>query len=298
LLCLRGTTLDPTAYPDLVRFQQKIRSLLVSVVRMPVALMILALLPLTSSVAHAENPDTLAKPTTYVNDLAGVIDDASRAQLEALSTDVYQKAKATIVVVTIKSLEGDSIDDFGIRLEDNWKVGPAGTDRGAILIIAPSDHKYRWEIGRGLEGILNDAKVGDIGRTMVPQLRAGQYGEAALGSEQQVANDLATDAGVTLNAPETTMPAYAVRHVHHAQHNFAWVGPVIFLLFILFAMRGGGGGGGRGSGLMWFLLGSAMGGGRGGGFGGGDGGGGGFGGGGFGGGFGGGGDGGGASGSF
>jgi uncharacterized protein len=252
--------------------------------------------------ARAESPAKLPKPTTYVSDFANVIDPASKQSIEDLATQVYTKAHATIIVVTVNTLDGQDIEQWTTDLEDKWKVGPKGTDKGIVMVFAIHDHKRRIEVGYGLEGILNDAKVGDIGRSMVPELQQGQYGPAIQNGVTQIANIVATDAGVTITPPQQ-QPA-PVYHYQQPHHHFPW-GLIIFILFfIIFAHGHGGGrggGGGGGSGWLWFLAGSMLGGGggRGGGFGGGDGGGGGSSGGGdFGGGFGGGSGGGGASGDW
>lgn len=245
-----------------------------------------------AAAARAEDPTKLPKPTSYVTDFAGVVDAASKEQIEALCTEVYEKAQATVVVVTIQSLDGDSIEDFTTKLEDTWKVGPKASDRGIVMVFAIKEHKRRIEVGYGLEGILNDAKVGDIGRSMVPQLQQGEYGQAILDGVQQIGNVIAADKGVALN--ETQQPAEP-QPVVMRSHGFPWFKLILFLFFLLIFARGGG----RGGGWLWFLAGNMMGGG----FGGRGNGGSGFGGGGgggsdFGGGFGGGSGGGGASGDW
>lgn len=245
-----------------------------------------------STVARAEDPTKLPQPTSYVSDFAGVVDEGSKAHIEALCREVYEKTKATIEVVTIKSLDGDSIEDFTTQLEDKWKVGPKGSDKGIVMVFAVQDRKRRIEVGYGLEGILNDAKVGDIGRSMVPQLQQGQYGPAILSGVQQVGNVIAADANVTLS--ETSQPVYHLEPAPRS-HGFPWIRLILLLFFILIFARGGG----RGGGWLWFLLGNMTGGGfRGGGGGGSSFGGGGSGGSDFGGGFGGGSGGGGASGDW
>jgi uncharacterized protein len=252
--------------------------------------------------ARAESVDKLPRPTSYVADFAGVMDAGSKQQIEDLSRQVYAKAHATIVVTTVNSLDGLTIEDFTTQLEDKWRVGPKSSDRGVLMVFAIQDHKRRIEVGYGLEGVLNDAKVGDIGRSMVPQLKDEEYGAAALGGVQQIVNVIAADANVTLDAP--------VVHTYHREpgrsshgHGFG-IGGIIFIIILIFLFSRGGRGGGGGGGLMWFLLGSMLGGGGrgyggGGGFGGGNSGGGDSGGGGdFGGGFGGDSGGGGASGDW
>ncbi len=249
--------------------------------------------------ARAEDPAKLPQPTTYVSDFAGVIDASSQESLEQLSKQVYEKAQATIQVVTIKSLDGADIDQFTTALEDKWKVGPKNSDRGILMVFAMQEHKDRIEVGYGLEGILNDAKVGDIRRSMHTDLQQGQFGPAILAGEQQIADVIAKDKGVTLDT-EAPAPQYHREYVQH-RRGINW--PLIIVLIIVFGVISRGGGGRGGGGWLWFLLGNMMGGGFGGGggrgFGGGNSGGGGGGGGGdFGGGFGGGSGGGGASGDW
>ena len=70
---------------------------------------------------------------------------------------------------------GEPIENFATALEDKWKVGKKGTDRGLLLIFATNDRKYRIEVGYGLEGILPDGRVGDIGRQIVPYLQQNDY---------------------------------------------------------------------------------------------------------------------------
>jgi uncharacterized protein len=248
--------------------------------------------------AHAESPSNLPKPTSaYVSDFAGVLNVRSKQTIEDLAKQVYAKAHATIVVVTVNTLDGQDIEGWTTDLEDKWKVGPKNSDKGVVLVFAVQDHKDRIEVGYGLEGILNDAKVGDILRTVKPQLEQSDYGAGIQSAVQQVASVIAADANVTLTQPQ--MPDQPVYHYTAAHHHSNWIGIVVFVIIVLLISRGGKGGGGGGRGWLWFLLGSMMsgGGGRGGGFGEG-GGGGGSGGGDFGGGFGGGSGGGGASGDW
>jgi uncharacterized protein len=264
--------------------------------RLPLALLLSGIF--FAVLARAESVDKLPKPTSYVSDFAGVIDADSKQQIEGLSRQIYEKAHATIVVATVKSLDGLTIEDFTTQLEDKWRVGPKNSDRGVLMVFAIQDRKRRIEVGYGLEGILNDAKVGDIGRSMVPQLKDEQYGMAALSGVQQIASVIAADANVTLDAP--------AQHTYHREPMRSsggrglGIGGIIFIIILIYLFTRGGRGGG-GGGWLWFLLGSMLGGGGrgyGGGGGGGDSGGDSGGGGDFGGGFGGDSGGGGASGDW
>ncbi len=229
-----------------------------------------------AGVVWGEQPKNLPKPTDYVSDFAHVLTPAAVAQLDNLCAQLdHSKANAQVSIVTVRSLDGEDSAEWANELEDQWKIGKKGSDRGVLVLLAVDDHKRRIEVGYGLEGILNDAKLGDIGRAMVPYLRAQDYDSAVLLAVGQVGQVIADDAGVTL----TDAPATARQPVRHRGGS---VGPVVIFLLILlffggfgllrllffFGLLSGGFGGGGG----W------MGGGGFGGGGGNDGGGGGFGG--------------------
>jgi uncharacterized protein len=245
--------------------------------------------------AHAQNGLPKTKPAGYVNDFAGVLSPAARNLLTALCTEVDQKAKAQIAVVTVKSLDGKPVEDFAIGLATQWGVGPKQSDRGVLILVAPQDHKYWTTVGYGLEPILPDGKVGGFGREAVPYLRDGNYDAALLLMTRRVADVIAQDRGVTLSAT-TSIPA--ARTPRREQRGNG-PSPIFIIMLVVFlislvvnVIRRGGGRGGRGGGSGWWvgpMIGGMMGGGGGfggGGFGGGSGGGGfgGFGGGSFGGG--------------
>lgn len=227
---------------------------------------------LSSATARAESVQDL-KPTGYVNDFAGVLSPETRSKLEALCTEVDQQAHAQIAVVTIHTTGDDTIDDFATRLEDKWKVGKKGTDRGLLLIVATDDHHYRFEVGYGLEGILPDGLVGSIGREMVPYLRQGNYDAAITLGTQNVAQIIAKDAGVTL---QNTVLANVPQRTPHPGVGLRDILFIIFVIFMFISLMRSGSSGWAGF-LLGTVLGNILGGGGGrGGFG--DGGGGGFGG--------------------
>jgi uncharacterized protein len=215
-----------------------------------------------SGLAWGERVQDLPPPTNYVNDLAGVLSPGTLASLNALCAQVDRQAHAQVAVVTVKSLDGEPIENFATALEDKWKVGKKGTDRGLLLILATNDRKYRVEVGYGLEGILPDGRVGDIGRQMVPYLRQNDYDGAVTMAVRQIAGVIAADAGVTLNLgprPPTYAPAQQAKPLTLGE---VVVLGIILLLVIFFLARVGG------SGLLGFLIGMFLGGGGGGGWGG------------------------------
>jgi uncharacterized protein len=231
-------------------------------------------LVIAAPLLRAERVQDLPQPTNYVSDLAGVLSPQTIQGLNALCRQVDLQAHAQIAVVTVKSLDGEPIEDFTTALEDKWKVGAKGTDRGVILLFAIQDRKRRIETGYGLEGILPDSKVGVIGRSIVPELQAGNYNAAISSAVVQVAQTIAADAGVDLQAaPRRGPPQRQVKQISLGELLIG--GAVLLVVFFLLARFAP-------SGTIGFLLGMFLGGGGGGG-GGWGGGGGGDGGGGFGG---------------
>jgi uncharacterized protein len=236
---------------------------------------------LSASLCAAEDIKKI-HPTGYVTDLASVIAPDARTRLEALCTEVEQKTGAQMAIVTVTSLEGETVDNYAVDLFKQLGVGSKKDNRGVLLLVAPKERKYRVEVGYGLEPVINDARAGDAGRTMVAFLRQGDYGKAAEVGAWQLAKYIADDTGVTLSG----QPPVRLTRVSRDNGGIGGIG-LIFALIVFLAVTGSlvSRGGGGGSGCLWFLLGALMnsGGGRsGGGWGGG-----GFGGGGGGGGFGG-----------
>jgi len=181
-------------------------------------------------VAAAQSPDQL-KPEGYVNDFANVLSPSARDQLIALCTEVDQKAQAQIAVVTVKSLGGQPIEDYSIDLAQRWGIGPKQRDRGLMLLLAVDDHKDRFEVGYGLEGILPDGKVGGFMREAVPLLREGNYDAAVLLMTRRAADVIAADRGVTLSG--SSPPVSKPEERDEAPFN---VFGIILLVLILFAI--------------------------------------------------------------
>jgi uncharacterized protein len=154
---------------------------------------------------RAEKIDQLS-PQGYVNDFAGVLDPDSRQKLTALCEELDRSADAQIAVVTIHSLDGDTVQDFANRLFEKWGLGPKGKDRGVMILLAVDDRQYWTEVGYGLEPILPDGKVGGFGREMVPRLKQSQYGTALLQMASEVADVIARDRGVTLSHGAQSLP--------------------------------------------------------------------------------------------
>jgi uncharacterized protein len=209
-----------------------------------------------------ESVKSLPRPTGYINDFAGVLSGSTKQNLELLCTQVDRQAHAQIAVVTIKTLDEDqTIEEFATELEDKWGVGNKD-DRGVLMVLVMTPRKGRIEVGYGLEGILNDAKVGDIGRSMVPAATRGDYDTAVPLGVRQIAAVIAQDAGVTLSLPTHQYHREPARN-EPVQLSLTQIviGGGVILLLLFFLIRTGN------IGLIFFLLGNLMSGRGGGGYG-------------------------------
>jgi uncharacterized protein len=242
-----------------------------------------------AATSRAQTPSSVpAKPAAYVNDYAGVLDASTLQQLTGLCTEINNKANAQVFVVTVKTTGDQSAQQFSFDLAQRWGIGPKQSSSGVLIFYAIDDRQYFTQVGYGLEGILNDGKVGSFNREAVPFLKSGDYSKAILLVTRRIADVIAQDRGITLTgAPPPSVPLSSQDSPGTSIGTIITLGIIVFIVIMILKNSGGGGRTGRGGGSGWWIgpmIGGMMGGG-----GGGSGWGGGGGGGGFGGGFGGGG---------
>src|SRR5438477_3882880 len=140
-------------------------------------LLVLALLLCAAAVAQAALPIPKA-PGGRINDYAGVLSAEDRVRLEDKVRAREQGSSNQVVVAIFRSLEGESLEDYSIRLAQAWRIGQKGLDNGVIFLIFLDDRKTRIEVGYGLEGSLTDAVSSSILRDVVaPRFRSGQLAD-------------------------------------------------------------------------------------------------------------------------
>ena len=116
-----------------------------------------------------------------VNDYGAMLSPEAKSRIETLLKELEEKDSTQVVVLTVPSLAGDSLEDFSMRVAERWKIGRKGLDNGAILVVARDDRKVRIEVGYGLEGSLTDITAGRIIRDrIVPEFRAGRFDQGVL----------------------------------------------------------------------------------------------------------------------
>jgi len=143
-------------------------------VRRSASLAAIAWVCLTLAVAA----QTLVFPalTGRVVDQAGLLSAADRAALTDSLAALEAKTTDQLVVVTLTSLQGRPIEDYGYQLGRYWKIGQKDKNNGALLIVAPNEHAVRIEVGYGLEGTLTDAVSRYIIETSIlPRFKAGDF---------------------------------------------------------------------------------------------------------------------------
>ena len=167
--------------------------------------------------------------TERVVDNANLLNASETEALTSLLESLEEATGAQIAVLTVATLAGDSLESFGIRVADTWKLGQKGEDNGAILIVALAERKIRIEVGYGLEDKLTDMKCGLIIRNVIaPHFQNGDYGEGITAGVKNMVGIVADDADLV--SKRVTNEAVPTDVIPIA----AFI--VFFLINVLFAM--------------------------------------------------------------
>jgi len=198
--------------------------------------------------------------TGRVVDDAHVLSEATKASLTTRLEDLEQRTGRQLVVVTLPSLQGYEIEDYGYQLGRAWGIGQKKLNNGVLFIIAPSEHATRIEVGYGLEPILTDALSSVILQNQVlPRFRKGDMEGGIVAGTGAILEQL------TLDAPAAK--ARVAQAERAGARNAPHISPflVLIILFFVFSIFGRIFGGTRRGGLWWLPLLFLGGGGRGGG---------------------------------
>jgi uncharacterized protein len=162
-----------------------------------------------------------------VVDQAGVMTAEAKSDVEAKSKALEDKSGIQLVVATVKSLQGGDIETYANQLFRFWKLGEAQKNNGVLLLVAPTDHKVRIEVGYGLEGTLTDALSSVIiSSAIVPRFKAGDYSG---GIERGVDGIISVLSGDTAD----WQPKVNVRK-EDASSDFDKLLPILFLAIVIF----------------------------------------------------------------
>jgi uncharacterized protein len=158
----------------------------------------------TAALTASQALPTLTEP---VNDLAGVIDATSKAEMDRRIRVLEKTTGDAVVVATVKTLEPyGTIEEYANRLFEQAGIGKKKKDNGLLVVVAPADRQVRIEVGYDLEEFVPDGYAGDvIRRDMLPAFRDGKYGDGLLAGVTRIINRIAEKRGVAL----TDVPATA-----------------------------------------------------------------------------------------
>jgi uncharacterized protein len=183
-------------------------------------LLLLALLLGGNAQAEVDVP----KLTQRVTDLTDTL-DASQVQALNARLAAFEAGKgAQIAILMLPTTQPETIEQFGIRVAEAWKLGRKGVDDGVLLLIAKDDHKLRIEVGYGLEGALNDAAskriVSDV---ITPYFKNRDF---YTGIDAGVSAIVKVVEGEPLPPPSTSAGSHASEGFNH----LIGVGFVIFMM--------------------------------------------------------------------
>ena len=193
-------------------------------------LCLIALIFLATPAAAQNFPKHEGSP---VVDQAGLLRPEQVYDIKSKSEALYARNGRSFVVVTVKSLEDLTIEDYGSRLGREWKLGDEKEDDGVILLVAPVERKVRIETGYGAEGFLPDILAGRIIRdTIVPKFKEGDMGGGIVAGADAIIRQMS----VSDEQAQATV-AGAERHKSRVAPEVGFI-PVIVIVVIFFVIIG------------------------------------------------------------
>jgi uncharacterized protein len=141
--------------------------------------------------------------TGRIVDQADIIPAATRAAIDPKLADFETKSGIQLVVATVSSLEGEEIEPYANELFRTWKLGEKAKNNGVLLLVAPTEHRVRIEVGYGLEGTLTDALASVIiTNAITPHFKAGDFGYGIARGVDDIITVLTTDPSEWQQRPE------------------------------------------------------------------------------------------------
>ncbi|MBX4195600.1 TPM domain-containing protein [Candidatus Parcubacteria bacterium] len=163
-------------------------------------------------------------PRGYVNDFAGMLSSGTVSSLEQSLSRFENQSGAEIAIVTVPNLGGDTVENYAVKLFEEWNIGKSTEDNGLLLLISRDDRQIRIEVGYGLEPIVTDIESGRIIREIItPAFQNGNYDE---GVTQAVAR-FESDIGDGTAPPED-----------NNSPEFGWAGGILYFIFFTLTVLG------------------------------------------------------------
>jgi len=142
--------------------------------------------------------------TRRVHDFANLLSPEQRESLESAARDVEQKTTAQVAVVTVTSLDGQSVDAYAHELFNSWGIGQREKNNGVLLLVAPTERRMRIEVGYGIEPLLTDSLCGEISdKHIVPHFKQGDYPGGIIAGTNELARVLLADPAAARGDPNS-----------------------------------------------------------------------------------------------
>lgn len=145
--------------------------------------------------------NAVVNPTSkfYVNDYAGILNNETENYIVNTNQSLQRKTGAQIVVVTVKNLEGKSLEEYATTLFRKFGIGDSKKNNGLLLLLALEERQFRVEVGYGLEGVLPDAKTGRIqDEYIIPYLKKNEWDKGVLNGYNAFLSIIAKEYGVQI----------------------------------------------------------------------------------------------------
>lgn len=231
---------------------RQIRKLLVSFL-LTLALCLTVFCPVAAKTAYPKPTDDF-----FVNDFAGLLKPADQAKMQQAGEALYHATTAQVVVVTVDSLEGQSIEEYAIYLAREWGIGNAEKDNGLLLLLAKNEREVRVEVGSGLEGAVTDVGAWQITQHYgIEHFKADRFSEGLTAMYEALVNEVYLEYGKQPSDGYVPIEELEDAEGERGDSPFRYLAILaVIALAIAFSRRrrGGGGHGGHGGGLPFFFF--------------------------------------------
>lgn len=174
------------------------------------------------------------KENIFVQDYAEIMSKEVKNDLLRLSSILKERTSAELVVVTIQSLEGYSIEEYALSLFRQWGIGNRVENNGVLLLVALEERETRIEVGYGLEGAINDGKAGAILDKMIPYFKNGNYDDGITVAYGLILEEIAKEYDIDMADVFIKNDIAYFDYVNFESSNNPLPILIILLIFLLF----------------------------------------------------------------
>lgn len=199
-----------------------------------ISIMLLSIILIVTNISSISAASKEYSPTAefFINDFANVLSQQVKQEIYSIGRNVEAKTTAQLVVVTVPNMNGLDIESYANTLFNKWGIGTKDKDNGVLLLLSKDDKKIRIEVGYGLEGALNDAKVGRIlDKYAINPLKQDNYDTAILTTVRQIQGEIYNEYNID-NKVEN--PNYVPDNMNiQIDAKYIWIGIGIFVFLVI-----------------------------------------------------------------